>query len=208
LDKFWGTFTVRVGFSGSSFDERRIIFSLDLCVSGEIATPIISGLMLLLENIFGLDISNRGGTFGANRGETFAATPLTVPPGPVRFLSVDPRNPWGVLGLLVKGTNWKGSISLSLAFRCFLLRQQANNMIPTSAAAPPPMEPTVIPIIWGFVKAAAGVGVSEAASADSVVEGGAVVIVGGTIFDVSVRSVDGEVLVGFVVLAVIDVPAL
>jgi hypothetical protein len=40
------------------------------------ATPISSGLMLLLENIFG-SVKRRGGTFGA----TFGASPFRVPAG-------------------------------------------------------------------------------------------------------------------------------
>ncbi len=78
-----GTFSVNVGFSGRSFEERRCCFSTEMFCSGEIARPMVSGLTLLLENIFGLDVSSLGGT----RGGIFAATPFRVPPG---ILSVGP----------------------------------------------------------------------------------------------------------------------
>lgn len=78
-----GTLTVRVGFSGRSLDERRCCFSLDMGCSGEIARPIVCGLILLLENMFGLEVSNLGGI----RGGILAATPFLVPPG---RLSVEP----------------------------------------------------------------------------------------------------------------------
>jgi hypothetical protein len=51
--------------------------------------PIVSGLILLLENIFGLLVSSLGGT----RGGIFAATPFDVPPGPISLL------PAGLKGL-------------------------------------------------------------------------------------------------------------
>ena len=73
-----GTFKVRVGFSGKSLEALLCCF-----VSGEMATPIISGFKLLLENIFGLEVSIRIGILGA----TFPAIPLAVPPGPLIFFS-------------------------------------------------------------------------------------------------------------------------
>lgn len=72
-----------MGFSGRSFDERRCCFSVGTACSGEIARPIVSGLMLLLENMFGLEVSKRGGILGG----ILAATPFLVPPG---LLSVGP----------------------------------------------------------------------------------------------------------------------
>ena len=78
-----------MGLSGNNFEEgRRFVTSF---FSGEIASPIVSGLILLRENMLGLVVSIRGGTGGA----TLAAIPLDVPPGPVRFftISVGPLNP-------------------------------------------------------------------------------------------------------------------
>jgi hypothetical protein len=113
--------------------------------------------MLLLENILGFEISSRGGTFGG----TLSATEFGVPPGPP--LSVGPLNPTNLLVLLlpVDGSIWNGSMSLSRAFRCFLLLQHANKMRLPSATAPPPMEATVMPIICGLVKVGVGEGVGD-----------------------------------------------
>lgn len=64
---------------------------LCLCTwfSGEMAIPIVSGLRLLRENIWGLWVSSLGGT----RGGILAATPLEVAPGPRSLL------PAGLKGL-------------------------------------------------------------------------------------------------------------
>ncbi len=138
-----GIISVKLGFSGSNFD-CRCGFCGGTFVSGEIARPIVSGMMLLLENMLGFEISSRGGTFGG----TLPAILVGVPSGP---LSTGPLKPTNLPLLLpevpVEGSIWNGSMSLSRAFRCFLLLQHANIAIQPSATAPPPMEATVIPII-------------------------------------------------------------
>jgi hypothetical protein len=67
-------------------------------VSGEIARPIVSGLMLLLENMLGLEISSLGGTLGGDLPAIpfgFHGSPLSVGP-------LNPTNFWVLL--LVEGS--------------------------------------------------------------------------------------------------------
>lgn len=125
----------------------------------------MSNLMLLLENMLGSEISSLGGTFGG----ILVGVELAVPPP----LSVGPLKIPGVLSP-VEGSIWKGSISLSRASRCFLLLQHANKITMPTATAPPPIEATVIPIIWGRVKVGVGVGVGdiEEATAEYVLAAG------------------------------------
>jgi hypothetical protein len=182
-----------VGFSGRSLEFR--FASIVTLRSGEIATPMVSGLMLDLENIYGLEVSIRGGICGA----FLPHVPLANFADFAYFVSVGPRKPLYSPGVL--GSSWKGNISLSRdVFR--RRRKQMNRIINPARIAAPPALPTDIATILFFVN----VGVDPAFSAaEASAEGVAVLMSEALTGDnVEVASVvDGDVCELLVLLEVL-----
>lgn len=87
-----GSPKVKFGFSGSNFEARWMTGS---GLSGDTARPI-SKATLRLENIFGVEVSRRGGTRGGVTVSPHPPGPPCIPPCPCR----------------VAGSSWKGRVSL------------------------------------------------------------------------------------------------
>lgn len=99
---------------------------------------MLSGIMLRLENIFGGEMSNRGGTGGG----------VGLPPHHPKFCF-----PRGVCAppyiCEVAGSVWKGNVSLP-RLESFLLRKQTSKTIAPIAIPAPPTPATLMPTIWFF----------------------------------------------------------
>lgn len=124
------------------------------------ATPIVPGNMLLLENMYGSDVSSRGGTCGFG-GESLVQVPWGCAPFEdldlENSLCADLRGGRSSPNFGVPGSDWKGSISLSL----WSLRrlQNAQKTIKPAIIAAAPIDAAEIPMICGFVNVNAGVDV-------------------------------------------------
>lgn len=160
-----GTCRRNTGFSGRSLEDLAGCF-----VSGVIATPISSGLMLLLENIFG-SVKRRGGTLGG----TFAAIPLGVPPGAPKLFSDDPLDD---PPLRLDGSNRNGSRPLCLSLSLLLRRlKQAAIAIAPIASATAPTPATTMPAICGELSCVSAAVEAEVSRAEDTTVGPVEVVV-------------------------------